>query len=149
MKDDKKFTWSKGALFCSGTIFLSVVILVFWLYISGNIKNVYDTTLLVTLVTVSGSIFGSNLVWYSKKSGGENQYKLRIHMYEESAKVRLDYNEKMMKLSRQYNMTREDIDQIDSSGEMDENMRSAFDNINEGLNNSQSEFDSPNSLENF
>ena len=75
--EEKKITWSKGSLLCSGSIFFAVVCLVFWLYISGNIQNMYDVTLLVSLVSVSGAIFGSNLVWYSKKAASENQYKLR------------------------------------------------------------------------
>ena len=108
MKKDKKVTWSKGMLLCSTLIFIAVIALVFWLYISGNIQNMYDVTLLATVVTVTGGIFGSNLVWYSKKAGSENQYKLRMGMYEESAKVRLDYNEKMMQMKRKYDMSEDE-----------------------------------------
>ena len=146
---DKKVTWSKGALFCSGFIFVSVIVFVFWLYISGEIQNAYDVSLLITVVTVSGSIFGSNLVWYSKKACSENQYKLRIHMYEESARVRLNYNESMIKLTKQYDISREELDMIDSDGDMDDMMNSALINVTSGLDEAQSESDSANSIENF
>lgn len=146
---DKKVTWSKGMLLCSTLIFISVIGLVFWLYISGNIQNMYDVTLLATVVTVTGGIFGSNLVWYSKKAGSENQYKLRMGMYEESAKVRLDYNERMMQMKMKYNMTEDDIIEIDSTGDMDEFMDSALSNTTAGLDEAQLEFDSPNTLETY
>lgn len=146
---DKKVTWSKGMLLCSTLIFISVIGLVFWLYISGNIQNMYDVTLLATVVTVTGGIFGSNLVWYSKKAGSENQYKLRMGMYEESAKVRLNYNEKMMQMKLQYNMTEDDIMEIDSTGDVDEFMDSALSNATAGLDEAQLEFDSPNTLETY
>ena len=149
MKREKKVTWSKGILLCSCLIFISVVVLVFWLYISGNIKNMYDVTLLATLVTVTGGIFGSNLVWYSKKAGSENQYKLRMGMYEESARVRLDYNEKMMQMKRKYEMNEDDIVELDSSGNMDEFMEAALSNTITGLDETQMEFDSPNTLETY
>lgn len=148
-KKEKKITWSKGALLCSGLIFVSVVALVFWLYISGNIQNMYDVTLLATLVTVTGGIFGSNLVWYSKKAGSENQYKLRMSMYEESARVRLEYIEGMIKLSQKYDISKEELEQIDLDGDMDDFMDSALVNVTSELDEAQSEFDSPDNLESY
>lgn len=146
---EKRITWSKGSLLCSGSIFLAVVILVFWLYISGSIQNVYDVTLLVTLVSVSGAIFGSNLVWYSKKSASENQYKLRMSSYKESARVRLEYNRQMMVLMKTYNISEDDIMKIDSTGDVDEFMDSALTDVISKLDESQNDFDSANSLETF
>ena len=147
--EEKRITWSKGSLVCSGSIFIAVVCLVFWLYISGNIQNMYDVTLLVSLVSVSGAIFGSNLVWYSKKSGSENQYKLRMTSYKEAAKVRLAYNKKMMMLMKEFNLTEEDVDKIDMTGNIDEMMDSAFDSMTSKLDESQSIFDSENTIETF
>lgn len=148
-KKEKKITWSKGALLFSGLIFVFVVALVFWLYVSGNIQNMYDVTLLATVVTVTGGIFGSNLVWYSKKAGSENQYKLRMSMYKESARVRLEYNEGMIKLSQKYNISKEELDEIDLDGDMDDFMNSALSNATAGLDEAQGEFDSPDTLENY
>ena len=94
---DKKFTMSKLIVAFTGLIFVSLVIFVVAMYLTGQIVNTYDTTAVVTCITISGSIFGSNLCWYSKKAAGENHYKLRISLYEESSKIRLQYNEDMMK----------------------------------------------------
>lgn len=146
---EKRITWSKGSLVCSGAIFVAVIVLVFWLYISGNIQNMYDVTLLATVVSVSGAIFGSNLVWYSKKSASENQYKLRMTSYRESAKVRLEYNRQMMVLMKTYNISEDDISKIDSTGDMDEFMDSALSDVRSKLDESQNDFDSSNSLETF
>lgn len=146
---EKKVTWSKGSVLCTATIFISVVALVFWLYISGNIQNMYDVTLLATLVSVSGAIFGSNLVWYSKKAGSENQYKLRMHMYEEAARVRLEFNEGMLKLQQKYDVSKEDLEMIDLDGDTDEFMDSALSNASAELDEAQSEFDSPDNMETF
>lgn len=146
---EKKITWSKGSLICSGSIFIAVVCLVFWLYISGNIHNMYDVSLLISLISVSGAIFGSNLVWYSKKSSSENQYKLRMTSYKEAAKVRLAYNRNMMILMKKYNVSEEDIDKIDITGNIDEMMDSALDSVTSKLDESQSIFDSENNIESF
>lgn len=148
-KKEKKVTWSKGALLVTGLIFIAVVGLVFWLYISGNIQNMYDVTLLVSLISVSGAIFGSNLVWYSKKAGGENQYKLRMSLFEDSARVRLEYNERMMVLKKKYQMSDEDVSDIDYSGDMDEFMDSALSSASTKLDEVQNQFEAEDSLETF
>ena len=146
---EKRVTWSKGNVVCTGTIFVASVGLAFWLYISGNIQNMYDVSVIVTLISVTGAIFGSNLVWYSKKASAENQYKLRMSMYKEAAKARLEYNEQMMILKKKYEMTQEDIDNIDMTGDMDDFMDSALSDVRSKLDESQNEFESPDNLETF
>lgn len=149
MKKEKKITWSKGALLVSGLIFVAVLALVFYLYISGNIQNAYDVSLLVTSVTVSGAIFGSNLCWYSKKAGSENQYKLKMSLYEDSARVRLNFNEKMLQLSQKYNVSKEELYEIDQSGDMDDFMQSALSDASNKLDEQQADFESADQIENF
>ena len=114
-----------------------------------NINNTYDTAAIVTCITISGSIFGSNLCWYSKKAAGENHYKLRMSLYEESSKVRLEFNKEMIKLMKENNLTENDINKIDQFGNIDEMMDSALNDTVSELDNIQSEADASNQIENF
>ena len=145
----KKFTYSKIQVLITGIIFLSSVLFVAYLYISGKITDAFDTTAIVTIITVSGAIFGSNLCWYSKKAASENQYKLRMSLFADSAKVRLDYNEKMMLLMKKYNMTQEDIDRINESGDSDDFMESSIQDVVTGLDVAKDIADSENTIETF
>ena len=125
---DKKVTFSKILLIVTGAIFVSVGIFVGYMYGSGKIANAYDTTAIVTLITVTGTIFASNLCWYSKKSASENHYKLRMSLYKESADVRYEFNEKMAKLIKDNDLTQCDIDEIESKSDCDEFMCDALTN---------------------
>ena len=146
---EKKFTYSKIQVFITGVIFLSSILFVAYLYISGKITDAFDTTAIVTMITVSGAIFGSNLCWYSKKAASENQYKLRMSLFADSARVRLDYNEKMMLLMKKYNMTQEDIDKINESGDSDDFMESSIQDVITGLDVAKDIADSENTIETF
>ena len=146
---EKKFTYSKIQVFITGVIFLSSILFVAYLYISGKITDAFDTTAIVTMITVSGAIFGSNLCWYSKKAASENQYKLRMSLFADSARVRLDYNEKMMLLMKKYNMTQEDIDRINESGDSDDFMESSIQDVVSGLDTAKDIADSENTIETF
>ena len=146
---EKKFTYSKIQVFITGVIFLSSILFVAYLYISGKITDAFDTTAIVTIITVSGAIFGSNLCWYSKKAASENQYKLRMSLFADSAKVRLDYNEKMMVLMKKYNMSQADIDRINESGNSDDFMESSIQDVVTGLDTAKDSADSENTIETF
>ncbi len=146
---EKKFTMSKLIVIFTGLVFLLLVGFVVSMYLSGNINNTYDTTAIVTCITISGSIFGSNLCWYSKKAAGENHYKLRMSLYEESSKVRLEFNKEMIKLMKENNLTENDINRIDQFGNIDEMMDSALNDTVSELDNMQSEADASNQIENF
>jgi len=144
---DKKVTFSKILLVVTGVIFVAVGIFVAYMYGSGKIANAYDTTAIVTLITVTGTIFASNLCWYSKKSASENHYKLRMSLYEESANVRYDFNEKMAKLMKEYKLTQYDVDDIENKSNCDEFMNDALTNTVMELDTLQSMSDSENQIE--
>ena len=146
---ERKFTYSKILVFITGVVFLSSILFVAYLYISGKITDAFDTTAIVTIITVSGAIFGSNLCWYSKKAASENQYKLRMSLFADSAKVRLDYNEKMMVLMKKYNMSQEDVDRINESGDSDDFMESSIQDVVTGLDAAKDIADSENTVETF
>ena len=146
---EKKFTYSKIQVFITGVVFLSSILFVAYLYISGKITDAFDTTAIVTIITVSGAIFGSNLCWYSKKAASENQYKLRMSLFADSANVRLDYNEKMMVLMKKHNMSQQDVDTINDSGDSDDFMESSIQDVVTGLDAAKDIADSENTIETF
>lgn len=98
-----------------GSLLIFVIIL-----IKGCIMDmtqVYDTTLYVTAITVSGGIFGVCLKAYMSKSKAENVYKVQKEMYRDVMQIKLNYNTKMMRLSQKYNTTQADIQNTISSNE--------------------------------
>jgi hypothetical protein len=144
---DKTLSWSKIMLIFTGMIFLSCILFVFYMYISNKIDSGYDTTVIATCITVTGTLFGSNLCWYSKKAASENHYKLRMGLYADSAKIRLQFNEEMMKLKQEYCMSEDDIADIDNQGDIDDMMDSAIQDVISDLDATKEDADSPNQIE--
>ena len=145
---EKRFTTSKLHVIATGIIFVSTMIFAMILYLSSNIDSTFDTAAVVTMITVSGSIFGSTLCWYSKKAASENHYKLRMALYRDSAVTRLAFNKEMMKMKQKYEMTDEDIADIEANGEADEMMDSALSSAIENLDSMRDDCESPNEIQN-
>ena len=146
-KNQKKFTWSKIVVLCNGLLFVSTVVFVMYMYIAGKIDSAYDTTAIVTCVTVTGTIFGSNICWYSKKAASENHYKLRMGLYSDATQIRLQFNEEMMKLKKKYKMSDEDIAEIDESGDIDDMMNGAIQDVISELDTIRDDADSVNEIQ--
>ena len=101
-----KIQFSK--LLTIGSLLLFVWTLFKGLYI--DYTSVYDTTVYVTAITISGGIFGVCLKAYMSKSKAENIYKVQKTMYEDIMGIKLRYNEQMMKLIKEYQITQDEID---------------------------------------
>lgn len=144
---EKTFTTSKIYVMVTGIIFLFVLFFVMYLYLSNKIDNTFDTAAIVTMITVTGGIFGSTLVWYSKKAASENHYKLRMALYRDASVTRLNFNEAMLKLKKEYDVTDEDIEAIENQGDMDEMMDSALSSVIDDLNNTRDVCDAENTME--
>jgi hypothetical protein len=147
VKNDKKVTYSKGIPLVTGSLF--IVTLIVCVILANFNKNVFDTTVMVTAISVTGAIFGSSLIWYFKKAGSENQYKLRMSMYEDVVNQRLYFTEEILKLRIKYGASEEDIAEIDNIGEIDNLMEETFQNINNKMNQEQDEFETPNDIQSF
>ena len=100
-----------------------------------DFTQVYDTTIYVTSITVSGGIFGLCLKAYMSKSKAENIYKVQHGMYEDIMNIKLKYNEQMMKLTQEYNMTQNDIDMTDINSPFNEGEMDIISDMKENLNN--------------
>jgi hypothetical protein len=103
---EPKIQFSK--LLTIGSLLLFIWTLLKGLYI--DYTSVYDTTVYVTAITISGGIFGVCLKAYMSKSKAENIYKVQKTMYEDIMDIKLKYNQQMMKLIHEYQISQDEID---------------------------------------
>lgn len=79
-----------------------------------------DTAIFCACIASVGGIVGAIITKYYNNSNAENIPKIQLGLYEKSMKIRLKYNEEMMKLKKQYEMTSDDVNEIESDSNMDE-----------------------------
>lgn len=131
-KVNKHFQFSKII------IIIMLIIFVYTLYqvvhFQFNTDSFVDTAVFCTSLTVVGGILGTAIIQYFKKSATENIPKIQTSLYKDTMDIRLEYNEKMMELKHKYNMTNDDIYEIENQSQIDE----ISDNV---LNNAVSELD--------
>ena len=131
MNKAPKIQFSK--LLTIGSLLLFVWTLFKGLYI--DYTSVYDTTVYVTAITISGGIFGVCLKAYMSKSKAENIYKVQKTMYEDIMGIKLKYNEQMMQLIKEYQITQDEIDINDMSNPITEGVESIISDMKENVNN--------------
>lgn len=132
-KKNKHFQFSKIIIVIMLVIFVYTLYQV--LHFQFNADSYVDTAVYCTCLTVVGGILGTALIQYFKKSATENIPKIQTSLYKDTMDIRLEYNEKMMELKHKYDMTDDDIYEIENQSQMDE----ISDNV---LNNAVSELDS-------
>lgn len=124
-------------------VVLLFIILFYVLYKGLNFDfnkfAVYDIAFYVTAVTVIGGILGSSLVQYYKKSSAENIKKIQTSLYRDTTKIRLRYNEEMMKLKLKYEMSDDDVSEFESRTQIDEISDNVLDEGISELNNRAAE----------
>lgn len=128
---EPKIQFSK--LLTIGSLLLFVWTLLKGLYI--DYTSVYDTTVYVTAITISGGIFGVCLKAYMSKSKAENIYKVQKTMYEDIMDIKLKYNKQMMKLIQEYQISQDEIDMNDMSNPISEGVDNIISDMKENVNN--------------
>lgn len=128
---EPKIQFSK--LLTIGSLLLFIWTLLKGLYI--DYTSVYDTTVYVTAITISGGIFGVCLKAYMSKSKAENIYKVQKTMYEDIMDIKLKYNQQMMKLIQEYQISQDEIDANDMSNPISEGVDSIISDMKENVNN--------------
>lgn len=128
------------------------LILFTWSLLRGfntDFTQMYDTTVYVTAISISGGIFGVCLKAYMSKAKAENIYKVQKSMYEDIMDIKLKYNENMMKLTQQYNMTQDDINMVDSISPIDDGMNDVINDMRENVNNHLYDTKTEDEIENY
>lgn len=142
---EKKLQFSKFLTFSSLLLFI-------WSLLQGfstDFTQVYDTTVYVTAITISGGIFGVCLKSYMGKSKAENIYKIQKTIYEEIMNVKLQYNEAMMKLIQTYHLTQDDVNMFDSDSPINDGVNDILNDMRENVNNHLYDVKSEDDIENF
>lgn len=130
---------------------LSAVLFI-WCLLEGfntHFGEVYDTTVYVTSITVSGSIFGLCLKSYMSKAKAENIYKVQHGMYEDIMNIKLKYNECMMQLIQEYQMTQSDVDMVDMDSPINDGVNDIMNDMRENVNNHLYDTKMEDDIENF
>lgn len=143
--DTHKHIYSRILPVLTGAVFIYVL----WKSFHINIEDFVDASIYVTAITSSAAIWGSSIIWYSKKRLSENAFLLRMQLYKESSKQRLWFNRKMVELMEEYRLNENDMMRLNEFGEIDDMMNNAMNDVIQVVDTSQSEADQPNELQNF
>jgi membrane protein insertase Oxa1/YidC/SpoIIIJ len=130
---------------------LSFIMFVWTLYcgFSASFNQLYDISVYVTAITVSGGIFGVCLKSYMSKSKAENIYKVQKTMYEDIMDIKLYYNEEMMKLIQKYNLNQEDVNTADNTSYIDNGVDNIIGDMQESINNHLYDTKTEDDIENY
>ena len=130
---------------------LSFMMFVWTLYcgFSASFNQLYDISVYVTAITVSGGIFGVCLKSYMSKSKAENIYKVQKTMYEDIMDIKLYYNEEMMKLIQKYNLNQEDVNMADNTSYIDNGVDNIVGDMQESINNHLYDTKTEDDIENY
>lgn len=142
---EKKFTFTKIiTVICT-------ILFCFCLYktFTFDYSTIIDTAAIVCMDTVTGGIFGACVVHYMKKSQSENLPKISTGVYRDTMNIRLEYNEKMMQLKKKYNISDEDVYDIESQGNMDEISDSVLDTALGEINSMVADAHTPTEIQNY
>ena len=71
------------------------------------------------IVAVSG-ILGAIVTKYLNNSNSENIPRIQLELFKNSMNIRLQYNEKMLKLQNKYGVTSEEVHEIENDSHMDD-----------------------------
>lgn len=132
---EKKFQYSKIITVITCILFVVFTMIALFLNV--------DSSVAMTAIGCAGGVFGSSVIFYLRKSQQENTYKIRISSYEESVKQRLYFNEQMMILKKKYDMTDEDVDNIENQSDMDDMMNDAFSSMKNGIDEAEADSSTP------
>lgn len=117
--------FSKAVVTVSGAFFFFGILL--------SVLVPMDSALAIAVISASGSIFLTTVVWYYKKAEAENVRKIMTGYYKDSMDVRYNYNKKMIKLMKDNNLTENDLNKIANSSQIDEISDGAFEEGKEKL----------------
>lgn len=135
MKKSNKIQYSKIITLLTFVLFCGCVIRCF----SIDISNIYDLSLYATIVTTSGALCLTSVVWYLKNSQAEKVARIKAATYKIISKERFEYNKKMLELRAMYKHTEEDVFDIENNSPLDELMEDALNSMNCSIDSAMEE----------
>lgn len=101
------FSWSKFLTITTLVVFIVCVIIAMLVPTSEISAGV--------VITASGSITLTCIVWYLKKAQAENIAKIQIQYFKDTTDIRVRYHERMIRLHQKYGIDSEEIDDSELS----------------------------------
>ena len=131
----KKVQYSKIITSLVFILFLGSIIRCF----TVDISNAYDISLYATIVTTTGAICLTSVVWYLKNSQAEKVARIKADTYRIISEERYKYNKKMLALKSKYKYTEDEIFEIENNAPLDELEQDALNSMNSSIDNAMEE----------
>ena len=135
MKKKNKIQYSKIITLLTFILFCGCVIKCF----SVDISTVYDLSLYATIITSSGVLCSTCVVWYLKNSQAEKVARIKACTYRVISSEQFEYNKKMLELRSKYGYTDEEIFDIENSSVLDEMVGEAINSMNSSVDSAMEE----------
>lgn len=93
----------------------------------------YDLSIYATIITSSGALCLTSVVWYLKNSQAEKVARIKADTYRIVSSERFKYNKKMLELKSKYRYTEEEISEIEDGSPLDELEQDALNSMNASI----------------
>ena len=104
-----------------------------------DITTAYDLSVYAVIITSSGALCLTSIVWYLKNSQAEKVARIKSDIYKVISEERYNYNEKMLELQSRYKSTDEEVFEIENDSPLDELEQHALDSMNASIDNAMEE----------
>lgn len=131
----KKIQYSKIITLLTFILFCGCIIKCF----TVDISSAYDLSIYAAIVTSSGTLCLTSVVWYLKNSQAEKVARIKSETYKIISEERFKYNEKMLKLKSKYRYTDEEIFEVENNSPLDELEQDALYSMNSSVDNAMEE----------
>lgn len=136
---NKRVQYSKIITFLTFILFCGCIIRCFFV----DITTAYDLSLYATIITTSGMLSLTSIVWYLKNSQAEKVARIKAETYRIISEERYKYNKKMLELKSKYKYTDEEVFEIESNSPLDELEQDALDSMNSSIDSAMEEAAEP------
>ena len=114
----KKFRTSKIIMW----LFIVLFIYVIYKGVNYDFSSVtyMDSAIFCACIVAVSGILGAIVTKYLNNSNSENIPRIQLELFKKSMDIRLQYNEKMLKLQNKYGVISEEVHEIENDSHMDD-----------------------------
>lgn len=131
----KHFQYSKFLPLFTFILFCICLYVIF----SKDLSNVYDVSIYATIITCSGSLCLTSIVWYLKNSQAEKVANIKADTYRIASEERYKYNKAMLELKDKYKYTDEEIKEVEYDSPMDDFENEALNSLSNSVDSAMDE----------
>lgn len=131
----RRIQYSKIITLLTFVLFLGCVIKAF----SVDISTALDLSLYAAIITTSGALCLTSVVWYLKNSQAEKVARIKSETYKIISEERYKYNEKMLELKAKYKYLEEEVAEIENESPLDELEQDALNSLNSSIDSAMEE----------